>query len=128
MEKDLRAEVVEQVSRVHVHSRQGRPCHGSFRPVHFVAASLAAAAALFMVLLSGPCIRMSDRAEPYRFVIYRPDVSRAEIVGRFTGWERVPMQRVGSSGYWEISLDIGPGEHRYVFILDGATRVPDPTA
>lgn len=125
LEKDLRSEVVERVPDVHV-PPAGKTALRVIRPVHLVAASLAAAAALF-IFLFWP-VRPGVPGEPHRFVIYRPDVSRAEIVGSFTGWDRVPMQRAGSSGYWEISLDIGPGEHRYVFLLDGAARVPDPTA
>ena len=37
------------------------------------------------------------------------------------------MDRIASSGYWEIKLDLKPGEHRYVFIFDGQHRLADPT-
>jgi len=62
-----------------------------------------------------------------RFVIYRPDVSQVEITGSFTGWKRLPMKKLGDSGYWEIQLDLPEGEHRYTYILDGQETFTDPT-
>ena len=37
------------------------------------------------------------------------------------------MQRIGSSGYWEINLPVPSGEHRFAYILDGDRRISDPT-
>jgi hypothetical protein len=125
MEKDLGAEVVEQVPIVSAPVRKTSP--GLFRPMHLVAASLAAAAAVFVFLFWPAHQEPSKPNEPYRFVIYRPDVAQAAIAGDFTSWNTVPLQRIGSSGYWEISLSLPPGEHRYVFILGGNARVLDPT-
>jgi 1,4-alpha-glucan branching enzyme len=64
---------------------------------------------------------------PYRFVIYRPDVSQVEITGSFTEWLKIPVKKIGSSGYWEVTLDLPRGEHRFTFILDGHQRFPDPS-
>jgi len=63
----------------------------------------------------------------HRFVIYRPDISHAEISGSFTNWQNRPMDRVGDTGYWEITLNVPKGEHRFIYILDGQQRFPDPT-
>ncbi len=62
-----------------------------------------------------------------RFIIYRPDVSQVEITGTFTKWTRIPMKKIGDSGYWEISLGVSAGEHRYTYILDGRDSYADPT-
>jgi 1,4-alpha-glucan branching enzyme len=62
-----------------------------------------------------------------RFVIYRPDVTNAEITGTFTGWKKVPMRRIGSSGYWDITMNLPEGEHRFIYILNGKQRFADPT-
>ncbi|UCD87106.1 MAG: glycogen-binding domain-containing protein, partial [Desulfobacterales bacterium] len=39
----------------------------------------------------------------------------------------IPMNRAGSSGYWEVTLDVAQGEHRFTYILDGHQRFADPT-
>jgi len=99
------------------------------RPL-YLAAATAAVVAVVLAALFWPAPQVAEQGltpEPYRFVIYRPGVEKAEIAGDFTGWERVSMDRVASSGYWEIMLDLKPGEHRYVFILDGRQRLADPT-
>jgi hypothetical protein len=93
------------------------------QPKRLVTASLAAAVAVLILVLWSPQAVL----QPNRFVIYRPDVTRAEITGSFTDWQRVPMQAVGSSGYWEIVLELPEGEHRFSYILDGQDSFPDPT-
>jgi hypothetical protein len=37
------------------------------------------------------------------------------------------MKRVGTSGYWEVTLDLPEGEHRFSYILEGNRRLADPT-
>jgi len=93
------------------------------QPKRLVTASLAAAVAVLIFFLWSP----QEVLQPNRFVIYRPDVTRAEITGSFTDWQRVPMHAVGSSGYWEIILALPEGEHRFSYILDGQDSFPDPT-
>jgi len=97
--------------------------HLVIQPKSLVTASLAAAVAVLILVLSSPQVTL----QPNRFVIYRPDVTRAEITGSFTDWQRVPMQAVGSSGYWEIVLALPEGEHRFSYILNGQDNYPDPT-
>ncbi|MCX8084247.1 MAG: glycogen-binding domain-containing protein [Calditerrivibrio sp.] len=63
----------------------------------------------------------------YRFVLYDEHAKRIEIFGTFTNWDPVPMKRVGGSNYWEITLRLPKGEHRYSFIADGRI-IADPTA
>lgn len=78
--------------------------------------------ALFVYTLSPERIQYHNR-----FIIYRPDVNQVEITGSFTKWQRLPMKRLGESGYWEIQLDLPEGEHRYTYILDGHVTFADPT-
>lgn len=94
-----------------------------FQPGRLVTASLAAAVAVLIFVLWAP----QTILQPNRFVIYRPDVTRAEIAGSFTDWQRVPMRAVGNSGYWEIVLALPEGEHRFSYILNGQDSFPDPT-
>jgi 1,4-alpha-glucan branching enzyme len=60
-------------------------------------------------------------------VVYLPDATTAAIAGSFNDWQALPMLKAGTEDYWEIFLDLKPGEYRYSFILDGGRRVADPT-
>ncbi len=94
------------------------------QPKSLVTASLAAVAAVLILVLS---FSQAPVLESNRFVIYRPDITRAEILGSFTDWQRVPMHAVGNSGYWEIVLALPEGEHHFSYVLNGQDSFPDPT-
>jgi hypothetical protein len=66
-------------------------------------------------------------AKTHRFVIYYPDIEKAQISGSFTEWRPVEMNRIGTTGYWEAQLKVTVGENRFAYILDGSERIPDPT-
>jgi len=63
----------------------------------------------------------------HRFVIYESGIKQVEIAGSFTNWQRIPLQPAGSTGYWEITLEIPPGEHTFSYILDNNKILADPT-
>lgn len=89
----------------------------------------AAAIVLFSVLLSmqpatAPLPTVSDH---HRFVLYLPEAKEAAVVGTFTDWSPVPMQRIGDSGYWSLDLDLQAGEHRYSYLVENRTLIADPT-
>jgi hypothetical protein len=65
--------------------------------------------------------------EEYRFVLYLPQVKQAEIIGTFTDWSPVPMQRVGTSGYWALTLKVPQGEHRYSYLIEDGGKMADPS-
>lgn len=83
------------------------------------------AAALIIVFFVLPEQKISS--VPYRFVIYQPDASQVDITGSFTGWKTFPMKKMGATGYWEITLDLQEGEHRYSYILESGVQIPDPS-
>jgi 1,4-alpha-glucan branching enzyme len=64
---------------------------------------------------------------PYRFVIYQPDAQRVELAGSFSGWKRIPLKLAGQSGYWETTLELPEGDHRFSYIIEGNQRLTDPT-
>lgn len=66
-------------------------------------------------LLSGSTVRVS--------VTYTEPVQELAIAGDFSGWEPVPMRRVGP-GVWTVELDLGIGVHRYSLIADGTWTLP----
>ena len=119
----IRSEVVDHIPAAIEFKMRKRFPIPLLRPVGLIASALATAAAiLFLVMPS-----QVSTGTPYRFVIYRPDVSQVEITGSFTQWTRIPMNRTGSSGYWEITLNLSREEHRFTYILEGHQRFPDPT-
>ena len=126
-EKMLCSEMVDRVPPVVIEERH-RAKISLFPAVGFFSSGLAAALVVFFVWLSfqnsfpGP---QTDRSVPYRFVVYQPGVARAEISGSFTGWRTVPMTRTGN--YWEVTLALPQGEHRFSYIFDGDRKVADPT-
>ncbi|MFT5729324.1 MAG: hypothetical protein ACI8PB_003489 [Desulforhopalus sp.] len=68
-----------------------------------------------------------DRDIYRRFVIHQKETNQVEIVGSFTHWEKVPLVRSGKEGYWEVTLKLPSGEHRYSFVINGIQHRPDPT-
>ena len=86
-----------------------------------------AIAFIWMVFTPDQQIAVKQPSKSHRFIIYRPDITRAEISGSFTGWQPRTMNRIGDSGYWEAKLTLPSGEHRFVYILDGRQRISDPT-
>jgi len=63
----------------------------------------------------------------HRFVIFEPGVERAEIAGSFSRWKPLPMKSSGPNGYWEVTVELSPGEYEYSYVLDGNKSVADPT-
>jgi hypothetical protein len=122
-EKELRQGPVDRVP----HVATAFPTRHRFRIFHPAYVATAALAVAVVILAFTFLVQQQTGPSPYRFVIYRPDVTQAEIIGTFTDWQRVPMNALGSSGYWEISLDIPRGEHRFTYILEGEKRYADPT-
>ncbi|MDA3832295.1 MAG: glycogen-binding domain-containing protein [Spirochaetales bacterium] len=121
-EKFIRSEVVSHVPQVEFKMKR-RFVFPLLRPVGLFASALAIAIVI-VSLFAHPQVRASI---PNRFVIYQPNVIQAEIAGDFTEWRKVPMRRIGSSGYWEITINIPKGEHRFTYILDGDQGFADPT-
>jgi len=81
---------------------------------------------LFFLLYPKPASVLGPE-EQHRFVIYLPESSQARIAGTFTGWQPVPMERVGTSGYWTLTLPVGRGEHRYSYLIEDGRQIADPT-
>lgn len=123
-EKLLRSDVVEPTSIPAIKTKQKRS-NFFFRPLTLIPTAGALAATI--LILFSVYARSPDPMIPYRFVIYRPDVTQVEITGSFTGWKRIPMEQMGASGYWEIILKIPQKEHRFTYIAEGNQRFPDPT-
>jgi hypothetical protein len=124
-ETRIRAALVDRVPEVEFAKRDSlkRYFLPLFRPLRLATAALAAAVVILLFSYPAPPVCPVIK----RFVIYRPGVSRVDITGSFTDWRRVPMRKLGASGYWEIHLPLPTGEHRYTYILEGSGSMADPT-
>jgi hypothetical protein len=95
-----------------------------FTPIAGFATAMTLVAAFFLLR---PAPVISPGELQHRFVIYNPDVSKTEIVGDFTRWNPVPLEKIGSSGYWSVTLKLEAGEYRYSYLIDNNRQIADPT-
>lgn len=100
---------------------------GFFLPLLQPAGVMAMLAIVLLGLLLAGRPAPTPTVCPSRLVVYQPEAKDVAVAGTFTAWQAVPMQAAGSSGYWEITLEIPGGEHRFVYIADGNRRFVDPT-
>jgi len=121
-EKLIRSDVVNKVPSVQIKERR-KIVSSFFRPLGLMASSAVIAAIILIFVLSPRELNYS----PFRFVIYQPDANRVEIAGSFTNWKATPLRKIESTGYWDITINLLKGEHRYVYILEGSQKVTDPT-
>ena len=122
-EKLIRGEVTTRIPSVKLREKR-RIASVLWRPAGLFAAGLAATLLVMFFLTPQQEELMLTT---HRFVLFQPDVNRVDITGSFLGWEAVPMNKSGTSGYWEIVLELPAGEHRLCYILEGHRRIPDPT-
>lgn len=143
--KDVALDLLEQEKLVHAELKQPVPqiqlpiqqkSQKSFsipwlRPAALFSAGLAlGAAVLFMMPPSIPVPVPStaiNREIPHRFIIYRPNADHADIIGTFTSWQPVAMERIGPSGYWSLTLNLPEGEYQYSYLVEDGQQIADPT-
>ncbi len=94
------------------------------KPVSYVTAGVALT---LLLLFMQPSRVENNLIASKRFVIFEPSADRVELTGSFNGWQRMEMIRVGSTGYWELNIELPGGEHRFAYILDGNKQMADPT-
>ena len=97
-------------------------------PFKALAAGLATAMIVIFVMQPETLLfRPKSQKLLHRFVIFEPGVQQAEIAGSFSRWKPVPMKSSGRNGYWEVTIELSPGEYEYSYFLDGKKSVADPT-
>ena len=93
------------------------------QPIIYTAAGFAAAGLIMFSPIKNPSRPQNQK----RFVVYFPYANSLELSGSFTQWQPTPLTPIGSSGYWELYLQIPAGEHRFFYILNGKETITDPT-
>lgn len=65
-----------------------------------------------------------------RFSLEQPAAQSVAVAGTFNGWSRTahPMTRDGSRGRWTAIVPLPPGEHLFMYVVDGAWVTPPQAA
>jgi hypothetical protein len=65
-----------------------------------------------------------------RFEFDAPGARSVALAGSFNGWSdsAVAFSRSAETGRWTVTVALPPGEHQYLFVVDGERWVPDPAA
>ncbi|BDQ37290.1 hypothetical protein SYK_16500 [Pseudodesulfovibrio nedwellii] len=67
-----------------------------------------------------------------KFVMYDGGMSaqNVSVVGSFNGWksDRSVMWYSVEAGAWVLEAELPPGDHEYLFLVNGKNLVPDPLA
>jgi 1,4-alpha-glucan branching enzyme len=95
----------------------------------WVAAALAA-------VTSASCATMRPPEAPaitpsgVRFVLVRPDARSVAVAGTFNQWSASSdlLTREPHGGTWTIVLQLPPGEHRFMYVVDGSRWISPPVA
>ncbi len=49
------------------------------------------------------------------------------LAGDFNGWNEEAHCMIQEQGVWKLCIELPPGRHAFVFVVDGDRWVPDPT-
>lgn len=103
-----------------------RAHRATIRPVFAWAAALALAAAGWALWMR-PAV---SAAPSVVFQIHAPDAETVEVLGSFNDWKPGTMVMEGpdAAGFWHTHVNLPPGRHEYVFLMNGQKWVPDPQA
>lgn len=65
-----------------------------------------------------------------RFELVAPNAQHVSLAGSFNDWQADGPQltRNAETGTWTGTVPLRPGEHQYMFVIDGTVWIPDPGA
>lgn len=65
-----------------------------------------------------------------RFTLSAPEAKMVYVVGSFNGWVKgaTPMKRVGDKGIWVAEVALRPGEHMFMYVVNGNEWMAPPLA
>ena len=96
----------------------------------------ALAATLVAATVSTSCAGRIAPAAPVstpagvRFVLIHPAARSVALAGSFNQWSATsrPLAREGSRGLWTIVVPLPPGEHLFMYVVDGTQWISPPLA
>lgn len=96
-----------------------------------VVAAAAAALVLLLMFWERPTTAPDPRAPcvTATFSLRAPDAGTVELLGSFNNWERgtIMLKDSDRTGNWTATVSLPKGRHEYVFLVDGTTRMADPS-
>jgi len=65
-----------------------------------------------------------------RFELIAPNAEHVSLAGSFNDWQSdgIQLTRNAETGLWTGTVPLRPGEHQYMFVIDGDVWIPDPEA
>ena len=65
-----------------------------------------------------------------RFELVAPNADQVSLAGSFNDWqsEGIQLSKNTETGVWTGTVPLIPGEHQYMFVIDGMEWIPDPDA
>ena len=101
-----------------------------------LSSSLALLALTLASIASGSCAARISPAAPIvtpagvRFVLMRSEATTVALAGNFNQWSASshPLAREKSRGLWTIVVALPPGEHLFMYVMDGTQWISPPVA
>jgi 1,4-alpha-glucan branching enzyme len=98
--------------------------------------SIALVAAILAGVMSASCAARTAPAAPVvtpggvRFVLMRSEARSVALAGNFNQWSAAshPLAREKSRGLWTIVVALPPGEHLFMYVVDGTEWISPPFA
>jgi 1,4-alpha-glucan branching enzyme len=87
-------------------------------------------------IVSGSCAATMRPVAPavtpagVRFVLMRPEARSVALAGSFNQWSASshPLSREERDGPWTIVVALPPGEHLFMYVVDGTQWISPPLA
>ena len=97
---------------------------------------IAFSAALTAAVVSASCAAAVTARAPVvttdgvRFTLAHASAKSVSVVGNFNEWSASahPLARNGSAGMWSAVVVLPPGEHAFMFVVDGSQWIVPPLA
>ncbi|EGB14665.1 glycoside hydrolase family 13 domain protein [Pseudodesulfovibrio mercurii] len=111
-----------------------RPRVLTVRPITAIPAMTLAVAllALAFVTTQKPVENVGPRLATVRFILHDADMHarKVSVIGSFNNWraERSVMWYSSDAQAWVLEAQLPPGDHEYLFLVNGNQLVPDPNA
>ena len=93
-------------------------------------------AATLAAVVSGSCAARIAPAAPVvtpagvRFVLEHPEARSVALAGSFNEWSAFshPLAREKPRGVWTVVVPLPPGEHLFMYVVDGTQWISPPLA
>lgn len=101
-----------------------------------VVLSAALLSAIVAAIVGASCAATFRPAAPVvtpsgvRFVLMRPEAGSVALAGGFNQWSASShlLAREGSRGLWAVVVPLPPGEHLFMYVVDGTEWISPPLA